>query len=116
MPTAMGEGVMHGTGTDPPVDGAGPLVRLASYQTSAARRRLGTARLTRWLRARGVRSPEELAKKVVEAAERQHTSDPGEAVIAQLARTLAQDVETLNKKLERNDRVQTLGPDLGRGR
>ena len=52
---------------------AGPLVLLAGYQTPAALRRLGTARLTRWLRTRGVRSPEELAKKAVEAAERQHT-------------------------------------------
>ncbi|WP_148100444.1 transposase, partial [Streptomyces sp. NL15-2K] len=53
---------------------AGPLVLLAGYQTPAALRRVGTARLTRWLRTRGVRSPEELAKKAVEAAERQHTS------------------------------------------
>lgn len=65
----------------------GPLILLDGYQTPAAIRRMGTARLTRWLRARGVRSPEELAA-AVEAAEQQHTAVPGEAVIAQLVRTL----------------------------
>ncbi|GAA4032504.1 MULTISPECIES: IS110 family transposase [Streptomyces] len=84
---------------------AGPLVLLAGYQTPAALRRLGTARLTRCLRTRGVRSPEELAMKAVEAAERQHTSVPGEAVIAQLVRTLAQEVETLNDKVAEVDRL-----------
>lgn len=43
--------------------------------------------------------------KAVEAAERQHTSVPGEAVIAQLVRTLAQEVETLNDKVAEVDRL-----------
>lgn len=87
----------------------GPLVLLAGYQTPAALRRLGVAWLTRWLRARGVRSPDGLAKKVMEAAERQHTSVPGEAVIAQLVRTLAQEVETLNEKVAEVDRLIEAG-------
>ncbi|WP_323186000.1 transposase [Streptomyces sp. NBC_00047] len=47
--------------------GTGPLVLLDGYQSPAAIRRMGTARLTRWLRARGVRSSEELATTAVEA-------------------------------------------------
>ncbi|MEV1084064.1 IS110 family transposase [Streptomyces sp. NPDC050211] len=84
---------------------AGPLVLLAGYQTPAALRRLGAARLTRWLRARGVRSPEGLAKKAVEAAERQHTAVPGETLIAQLVLTLAEEVQVLNEKVAEVDRL-----------
>jgi hypothetical protein len=53
---------------------------------------MGVARLTRWLRARGVRSPEELAATAVEAADQQHTAIPGETAIAQLVRILADEV------------------------
>lgn len=84
---------------------AGPLILLDGYQTPAAIRRMGTVRLTRWLRARGVRSPEELAATAVEAAEQQHTAVPGEAVIAQLVRTLAADVRVLNEKVAEVDRL-----------
>jgi transposase len=83
----------------------GPLVLLAGYQTPAALRRLGVARLTRWLRTRGVRRAEGLAKRVVDAAERQHTAVPGEAVIAQLVRTLAQEVQALNEKVAEIDQL-----------
>nr|WP_244188151.1 IS110 family transposase [Streptomyces regalis] len=83
----------------------GPLVLLVGYQTPAALRRLGVARLTRWLHTRGVRGPDGLAKKAVEAAERQHTAVPGEAVIAQLVRTLGQGVQALNEKVAEIDRL-----------
>ncbi|MEU9454508.1 IS110 family transposase [Streptomyces sp. NPDC048277] len=83
----------------------GPLVLLDGYQNPAAIRRMGIARLTRWLRARGVRSPEELATTAVEVAEQQHTAVPGEAVIAQLVRTLAADVRVLNEKVAEVDRL-----------
>lgn len=78
---------------------AGPLVLLDGYQTPAAIRRIGAARLARWLRARGVRSSDELALKVVEAAEQQRTAVPGEAAMAQLVRALAEDVRMLNQKV-----------------
>ncbi|REK84332.1 IS110 family transposase [Streptomyces inhibens] len=61
--------------------------------------------MTRWLRARGVRSPEELAATAVGAAKQQHTAVPGEAVIAQLVRTLAEDVRVLNEKVAAIDRL-----------
>jgi hypothetical protein len=41
----------------------------------------------------------------VEAAERQHTAVPGEAVIAQLVRTLAEEVQVLNAKVAEVDRL-----------
>ncbi|MEE1806869.1 hypothetical protein [Streptomyces sp. BE133] len=53
---------------------AGPLILLDGYQTPAAIRRMGVAHLTRWLRARGVRSPEEFAATAVEAADQHPNS------------------------------------------
>ncbi|MFE3937480.1 hypothetical protein ACFXPJ_27865 [Streptomyces goshikiensis] len=53
---------------------ASPLVLLDGYQTPAAIRRMGTARLPRWLRARGVRTPEELAATAIDAAEPQQSA------------------------------------------
>jgi transposase len=82
-----------------------PLVLLVGYQAPAALRHLGVARLTRWLRTRGVCSPDGLAKKVVEAAGRQHTAVPGEAAIAQLVRRLAQEVQALNQKVAGIDQL-----------
>lgn len=78
---------------------------LDGYRAPATIRRTGTARLTRWLRARGVRSPEELVATTVEAAEQQHTAALGEAVIAQLVRTLVADVRVLNDKDAEVDRL-----------
>lgn len=84
---------------------AGPLILLDGHQTPAAIRHMGTARLTRWLYARGVRTPEELAATAVEAANQQHTAVPGEALIAQQVRTLAVDVRVLNEKVAEADRL-----------
>ncbi|MFI8393009.1 hypothetical protein [Streptomyces sp. NPDC085540] len=82
----------------------GGLLLLDRYRTPAAIRRMGTARLARWLRARGVRTPAELAATAFEAAEQQHTAVLGKAVIAQLVRTLAADVRVLNEKVAEADR------------
>lgn len=70
----------------------GPLVLPTGYQTSAAIRRSGLVRLTKWLRARNVRNAESLATAAVEAAERQHTAVPGEAAIASMVRALVEEV------------------------
>ncbi|MFI5666442.1 YrhB domain-containing protein [Streptomyces sp. NPDC051704] len=58
---------------------AGPLALLDSHQTPAAIRRMGTTQLTRWLRARGICTPEERAVTAVGAAERKRRT---QAVIA----------------------------------
>lgn len=81
------------------VTNAGPLVLLTIYQTPAALRRLGRARLQAWLRHRKVRGAAQLAQAAVDAAERQHTSLPGEALTAQLIQTLAGEVMALNEQI-----------------
>lgn len=84
---------------------AGPLVLLSGYQTPTALRRIGTSRLTTWLRNRKVRGAENLAKAAVEAAERQHTAVVGETVIAKMVHTLAKEVMALNEKIAEIDKL-----------
>lgn len=81
------------------VTNAGPLVLLTGYQTPAALRRLGRTRLEAWLRHRKVRGATQLAQAAAEAAERQHTSLPGQALTAQLIQTLAGEVMALNEQI-----------------
>lgn len=77
---------------------------MTGYQTPAAIRRTGLRRLTTWLRNRKVRSPEALATKAVEAAERQHTAVAGEGSIAKMVHTLAKELIALNEKTAETDR------------
>lgn len=84
---------------------AGPLVLLSGYQTPAAIRRLGTRRLTAWLRNRKVRNAEALAARAVEAAERQHTTVAGEVAIARMVLTLVKEVMSLNEKVAETDKL-----------
>ncbi|MFM9707757.1 IS110 family RNA-guided transposase [Streptomyces galilaeus] len=83
----------------------GPLTLLAGYQTPAALRRLGTKRLETWLRNRSVRNAEQLAETALQAAERQHTSLPGEKLTAQLVHTLAKEVTALNQQVAEIDKL-----------
>lgn len=78
----------------------GPLVLLSGYQTPAALRRTGRARLTTWLRNRRVRGADQLAHAAVEAAMRQHTTVPGEKLAARLVHTLAREVMALNEQIK----------------
>ncbi|MER6135646.1 IS110 family transposase [Streptomyces sp. NPDC001815] len=64
----------------------GPLHLLTGYQTPAATRRIGVKRLETWLRSRHVVRPDRLAETAVQAAERQHTSLPGEKLAGNLRR------------------------------
>ncbi|TDT97271.1 transposase IS116/IS110/IS902 family protein [Streptomyces sp. 846.5] len=83
----------------------GPLVLLSGYQTPDAIRRLGAARLAKWLRARKVRGAEALAAAAVEAAERQRTAVPGEGTLAAMVRTLTEEVVALNGKIAEIDKL-----------
>ncbi|MFF7638689.1 IS110 family transposase [Kitasatospora sp. NPDC008050] len=83
----------------------GPLVLLAGYQTPAALRRTGRARLTTWLRNRKVRGAEALAAAAVEAAERQYTTLPGEKIAAQVIHALAKEVMSLNEQITEIDKL-----------
>ncbi|MEU6010435.1 IS110 family transposase [Streptomyces sp. NPDC047453] len=77
----------------------GPLKLLTGYQTPAAIRRTGVARLGKWLANRKVKNSRLLAERAVEAAERQQTSVPAEQTIAQLVSTLAEEVIALNERI-----------------
>jgi transposase len=82
----------------------GALVLLTGYQTPAALRRRGLARLTAWLTNRGVRAPESVAAAAVEAAQAQHTTLPGEDTAAQIVADLATQILALDDRLRRLDR------------
>ncbi|WP_329449377.1 IS110 family transposase (plasmid) [Streptomyces sp. NBC_01426] len=83
----------------------GPLTLLTGYQTPAAIRRLGTKRLETWLRNRKILRADQLAETAVEAAERQHTSLPGEKLTAQMVHTLANEVMALNQQVAELDKL-----------
>ncbi len=82
------------------VTNTGPLVLLTGYQTPAALRRIGQPRLEAWLKHRSVRGAAQLAQAAADAAARQHTSLPGEALTAQLIETLAREVMSLNEQIK----------------
>jgi transposase len=83
----------------------GPLTLLTGQQTPAALRRLGTKRLVTWLRNRGVRNRVQLADTACQAAERQHTSPPGEKLTAQTVHTMAKEVMALNLQVAELDKL-----------
>lgn len=87
------------------VTNVGPLKLLTEYQTPAAIRRAGVARLTKWLGNRKVRNARALAEAAVEAAQRQHTAVPGEKTIARLVHTLAEGVMALNEQIAEMDKL-----------
>nr|BEK70601.1 IS110 family transposase [Kitasatospora purpeofusca] len=87
------------------VTNVGPLKLLTEYQTPAAIRRAGAARLTKWLTNRKVRNPRALAEAAVEAAQRQRTAVPGEKTIARLVHTLAEGVMALNEQIAEMDKL-----------
>ncbi|MFJ5529099.1 IS110 family transposase [Streptomyces sp. NPDC093261] len=82
----------------------GALVLLTGYQTPAALRRRGLARLTAWLVNRGVRDADSMAAAAVEAAHAQQTALPGEDAAAQIVADLATQILALDDRLKRIDR------------
>ncbi|MFJ6932447.1 IS110 family transposase [Streptomyces nigra] len=82
----------------------GALVLLTGYQTPAALRRRGRARLTAWLANRGVRGADAVAATALEAAQAQHTALPGEDVAAQIVASLAAQVLALDDRLKQIDK------------
>ncbi|WP_316527491.1 IS110 family transposase [Kitasatospora brasiliensis] len=82
----------------------GAPVLLTGYQTPAALRRRGRARLTAWLANRGVRSADAVAVTALEAAEAQRTVLPGEDVAATIVADLATQILALDDRLKRIDK------------
>ncbi|MFJ6636905.1 IS110 family transposase [Streptomyces sp. NPDC091376] len=83
----------------------GPLILLTGYQTPGAIRRIGARRLETWLRNRKAVRATQLAEKAVEAADRQHTSLPGEKLAARMVHTLAKEVMDLNQEIDELDKL-----------
>ncbi len=81
----------------------GALVLLTGYQTPAALRRRGRARLTAWLANRGVRGADAVAATALEAARAQQTALPGEDIAAQIVADLAGQILALDDRLKRID-------------
>ncbi|MEU1465239.1 IS110 family transposase [Streptomyces sp. NPDC005727] len=81
----------------------GALVLLTGYQTPAAIRRRGRARLTAWLAGRSVRGADTVAETALEAAQAQQTALPGEDVAAQIVADLATQILALDDRLKRID-------------
>ncbi|MFD9381421.1 IS110 family transposase [Streptomyces sp. NPDC059999] len=78
------------------------LVLLTGYQTPAALRRIGRARLATWLKNHGVRTvttAKSAADAAVTAAEAQFTVIPGEKTAAKMVHTLAREVMALDKEI-----------------
>lgn len=81
----------------------GALILLTGYQTPAAIRRRGRARLTAWLANRGVRGADAVAASALEAAAAQHTVLPGQDTAAQIVADLATQILALDDRLNRID-------------
>ncbi|GGQ83252.1 IS110 family transposase [Streptomyces asoensis] len=82
----------------------GALVLLTGYQTPAALRRRGRARLTAWLANRSVRNADAVAATALQAAQAQQTALPGEDVAAQIVADLAAQILALDDRLKRIDK------------
>jgi transposase len=77
----------------------GALILLTGYQTPDGLRRMGAARLEKWLRDRHVWNAGDIATRAIQAANAQHTTVIGQAVAASVVARLAQTVLDLNAEL-----------------
>jgi Transposase len=82
----------------------GPLILIGGFQTPTAIRRLGQARLARWLEKRRVRGAARLAAAAAQAAGRQTMEISGEAAAASIIARLAQTILELDRQLAVIDR------------
>jgi len=81
----------------------GPLLAVTRVATPAAARRLGKARLARWLKARGSLKSESLAERIVRAAHGQRHKTPAAGVKAALVAELASEVLRIGRRLDELD-------------
>jgi transposase len=82
----------------------GALVALTKVATPAAARKLGVARLFRWLKARGVRKAPDLAERIVEAAKAQRRELPAAEVKAALVAEIAREMLSTRERIADLDR------------
>jgi transposase len=77
----------------------GSLTLVAHYQTPAAIRRAGRKRLAAYLRKRGVKGSDALARKALAAAEAQSVTLPAQSVAASIVAELAGEVLALKESI-----------------
>jgi len=77
----------------------GALVLLSGYAIPEAIRRMGEARLSRWLRQRRVRGYADVAARAVAAAQTQHTVLAGQDVAASIVAELANSILAQHERL-----------------
>lgn len=95
----------------------GALVLLTGYATPERIRRMGEARLSRWLRQHGVRGYADVAARAVTAARSQRTALPGQDVAAAIVAELASNVLTQHDRLKCLDQqIQALFEQHPHGR
>jgi transposase len=82
----------------------GALVLLTGYQTPAAIRRRGRARITAWLANHSVRGADAVAATALEAAQAQQAALPGEDVAGRIVADLAAQILALDDRLKRIDK------------
>jgi transposase len=82
-----------------------PLILLAGYQTPEAIRRVGTTRLTAWLRKRSCHGSANVARKAVDAASAQRTVLRTEPVAAELAAKIAEQITAIDAEIAQLDDV-----------
>jgi transposase len=87
----------------------GALVAVTKVATPSAARKLGAARLFRWLKAHGVRKAQDLAERIVVAARGQHRELPAaEAKAALVAEIACQMLSTRERIAELDRRLEEL--------
>ena len=87
----------------------GPLLAVTKVATPAAARRLGEARLARWLKARGALKAASLAERIVSAAKSQKREMPAAEVKAALVAEIASEVlRTRDRLRELDARLEAL--------
>jgi transposase len=82
----------------------GALVLLSRYQTPAKIRRTGHKRLAAYLRGRGVKGADKLAKKALAAAKTQNVELPAQEVASRICAELAEEVLALKERLSTLDK------------
>jgi transposase len=82
----------------------GALVAVTKVATPSAARKLGVARLFRWLKARDVRKAEDLAKRIVEAAKAQRRELPAAEVKGALVAEIASEILRTRERIAELDR------------
>jgi transposase len=81
----------------------GALTLVAHYQRPATIRRVGLSRLSSFLKKRGVKGAEGIARKALTAAKAQSVTLPAEGVASQIVAELAQEVLALKESIEALD-------------